>query len=75
LPVHSINAPRFIPGVDWSDHLNYWEVGYPAVMVTDTAFYRNPNYHTMADTAESLDYKRMAQVVEGVYAAVKELAR
>lgn len=74
LPVYSINAPRFIPGVDFSDHMNYWEADYPAVMVTDTAFYRNPNYHTTADTAEKLDYKRMAQVVEGVYAAVNELS-
>lgn len=75
LPVYSINAPRSIPGVDFSDHLNYWDAGYPAVMITDTAFYRNPNYHTAADTAEKLDYGRMAQVVEGVYAAVIDLAQ
>jgi Zn-dependent M28 family amino/carboxypeptidase len=74
LPVYSINAPRFVPGVDFSDHMNYWEADYPAVMITDTAFYRNPNYHTTADTAEKLDYGRMAQVVEGVYAAVSELS-
>jgi peptidase M28-like protein len=70
LPVYSINAPRLIPGVDFSDHLSYWREGYPAVMITDTAFYRNGNYHTMWDTAERLDYQRMSQVVEGVYAAV-----
>ena len=70
LPVYSINAPRLIPGVDFSDHLSYWREGYPAVMITDTAFYRNANYHTMWDTAERLDYQRMSQVVEGVYAAV-----
>jgi Zn-dependent M28 family amino/carboxypeptidase len=75
LPVHSINAPGFIPGVDFSDQLNYWEAGYGAVMITDTAFYRNRNYHTAQDTAEKLDYKRMALVVEGVYAAVTEIAR
>lgn len=75
LPVYSISAPRSIPGVDFSDHRNYWEAGYPAVMITDTAFYRNPHYHTAADTAEKLDYKRMAQVVEGVHAAVSELSR
>lgn len=75
LPVYSINAPRSIPGVDFSDHLNYWDAGYPAVMITDTAFYRNPNYHTAADTAEKLDYNRMAQVVEGVYGAVIELGQ
>src|SRR5262245_13292266 len=70
LPVYSINAPRLIPGVDFSDHLSYWREGYPAVMITDTAFYRNPNYHTIADTAEKLDYRRMSHVIEGVYAAV-----
>jgi len=75
LPVYSINAPRVVTGVDFSDQLNYWEAGYSAVMITDTAFFRNHNYHTEHDTAEKLDYKRMAMVVEGVYAAVVELAR
>ena len=75
LPVHSINAPTIVPGVGFSDQLNYWNAGYHAVMITDTAFFRNPNYHTPEDTAEKLDYKRMAMVVEGVYAAVLELGR
>jgi Zn-dependent M28 family amino/carboxypeptidase len=75
LPVYSINAPSFVAGVDFSDQLNYWHAGYHAVMITDTAFYRNRNYHTAQDTAEKLDYKRMAMVVEGVYASVVELAR
>jgi len=75
LPVYSINAPRFVPGVDFSDQLSYWHAGYSAVMITDSAFYRNRNYHTAQDTPEKLDYKRMAMVVEGVYAAVVELAR
>jgi hypothetical protein len=70
LPVRSINAPRWLPGVDFSDHLNYWDAGYEAVMITDTAFYRNPNYHTSGDTHDTLDYERMAMVVQGVYAAV-----
>jgi Peptidase family M28 len=70
LPVYSINAPRLVPGIDFSDHLSYWRESYPAVMITDTAFYRNTNYHTIRDTAEKLDYRRMSQVVEGVYAAV-----
>src|SRR5262249_18896517 len=54
LPVYSINAPRFVPGIDFSDHLNYWEASYNAAMITDTAFYRNPNYHTWRDTADTL---------------------
>jgi len=73
LPVYSINAPRSIPGVDFSDHLNYWNEGYDALMITDTAFYRNPHYHTSTDTPETLDYRRMASVVQGVYAAVLSL--
>jgi hypothetical protein len=75
LPVYSINAPRSIPGVDFSDHLNYWDEGYDALMITDTAFYRNPHYHTSADTHETLDYERMASVVQGVYAAVLSLTK
>ena len=70
LPVYSLNAPRIVPGVDFSDHRNYWQAGYHAVMVTDTAFYRNSRYHTDHDTADTLDYERMAMVVQGVYAAV-----
>ena len=75
LPVYSINAPTFVAGVDFSDQLSYWNAGYSAVMITDTAFYRNRNYHTAHDTDEKLDYHRMAMVVEGVYAAVAELAK
>jgi hypothetical protein len=75
LPVYSINAPSFIPGVDFSDHLNYWNEGFPAVMITDTAFYRNHAYHTSGDTADRLDYRRMAMVVQGVYGAVLDLAQ
>ena len=75
LPVYSINAPRSIPGVDFSDHLNYWNEGYNALMITDTAFYRNRHYHTSADTPDTLDYERMASVVQGVYAAVLSLAK
>jgi Zn-dependent M28 family amino/carboxypeptidase len=75
LPVYSINAPRFVPGIDFSDHRNYWQAGYKAVMVTDTAFYRNPHYHTLQDTADRLDYERMTIVVQGVYAAVLAAAQ
>jgi hypothetical protein len=74
LPVFSISAPSFVPGVDFSDHLNYRKEGYPALMITDTAFYRNPNYHAASDKPQTLDYRRMAMVVEGVYAAVLSLA-
>lgn len=74
LPVYSINSPPIIPGIDLSDHVSFWDLGYPAVMVTDTAFYRNDRYHTDADTAETLDYLRMAKVVEGIFQAVRDLS-
>lgn len=63
LDVRSLNSPRFVHGVDFSDHLNYWRLGYPAIMVTDTSFMRNPHYHQSTDTWDTLDYARMAQVV------------
>lgn len=74
LPVESMNGPASIPGVDFSDHASYWSHGIPAVMVTDSSFYRNDRYHTAEDTPESLDYSRMAHVVEGVYQAVLALS-
>jgi hypothetical protein len=55
---------------DASDHRNYWSHGWPAVVVTDTAFLRNPNYHTARDRWDTLDYERMARVVDGVASAV-----
>jgi Zn-dependent M28 family amino/carboxypeptidase len=73
LPVYSINAPRLIPGIDFSDHRSYWGQGMPAVMVTDTAFMRNKHYHQASDTYEKLDYTRMAKVVQGVYAVTQGL--
>jgi Zn-dependent M28 family amino/carboxypeptidase len=74
LPIYSINAPKWLPGVDWSDHRNFWNQGYPAVMITDTAFYRNKSYHLANDTTDRLDYDRMAKVVEGVHSYVLHLA-
>ncbi len=67
LEAFSVNAPTMIPGVDFSDHRSYWALGIPAVMVTDTAFYRNQRYHTADDTYDTLNYEKMAQVVLGVY--------
>ena len=67
VPVRAITAPPFLPGVDLSDHVNYWSEGFRAVMVTDTAFFRNANYHEVTDTPDTLDYERMAEVVKQVY--------
>jgi Zn-dependent M28 family amino/carboxypeptidase len=71
----SINAPTFIPGIGNSDHRSYWDAGIHAVMVTDTAWYRNPRYHTARDTPETIDYGRMAQITDGVAAAIRDLSR
>lgn len=62
-----LKAPSIITGVDFSDHLNYWKFGYKAIMITDTAFYRNANYHQESDTIETLDFEKMAEVIKGVY--------
>jgi Zn-dependent M28 family amino/carboxypeptidase len=56
-----------LTGIDFSDHLNYWKLGFSALMITDTSFYRNKNYHQNTDTIETLDIKRMSQVIDGVY--------
>jgi Zn-dependent M28 family amino/carboxypeptidase len=74
LDVRSISAPRSIRGVDFSDHASFWKLDFPAVMVTDTAFFRNPRYHTQHDTPDTLDYERMSQVVRAVHGAVLSLA-
>lgn len=68
--VLSFTGPR--ESLDGSDHRSYWARGMRAVLVTDTAFLRNPNYHTAADTAETLDYTRMARVVDGVFNAISQ---
>jgi Zn-dependent M28 family amino/carboxypeptidase len=60
-------GPRKLPGIDFSDHLNYWKFGFSAMMITDTAFYRNKNYHEITDTLETLDISRMAKVIDGVF--------
>ncbi len=70
IDVTSINAPAKIQGIDFSDHLNYWKYDYEAVMITNTAFYRNKNYHKPSDLPETLDYSKMAEVIKGVYYTV-----
>ncbi|MBL8924269.1 MAG: M20/M25/M40 family metallo-hydrolase [Myxococcaceae bacterium] len=68
-------VPSFIEGIDWSDHGPYWRQGYQALMVTDTAPFRNPSYHSSTDLPSSLDYARMARVTVGLEAVVQRLAQ
>lgn len=73
-PSQGIAVPSFITGVGWSDHWSFWREGYPAIMVTDTAFYRYSPYHSAADTSEKLDYDRLARVVTGLAGTIMDLA-
>jgi hypothetical protein len=73
--VRKLKAPPFLMGVDFSDHRNYWKFGYEAVMVTDTSFYRNPHYHEKTDTIDTLDFKRMREVVKGICWSILNMKR
>ncbi|MDD2907345.1 MAG: M28 family peptidase [Candidatus Gracilibacteria bacterium] len=72
IDIESMSAPRFIKGIDYSDHKNYWDFGYNAYLVTDTGFLRNKNYHNENDTIEKLNFEKMAEVVKGLYGILKE---
>jgi hypothetical protein len=67
-------APKQIPGISWSDQWSFWKEGYDGVMITDTAPFRNKNYHEITDRPDSLNYDHMARVVDGVARAVQRLA-
>jgi Zn-dependent M28 family amino/carboxypeptidase len=73
-PAEWLAGPAFIPGVTHSDHWSFRNLGFPAIMVTDTAYNRNPHYHQASDTPDTLDYARMSQVTLGLAAMLKELA-
>jgi hypothetical protein len=70
LPVIALAGLEIIPGLDFSDHMNYWQHDYPAIMITNTSFYRNHEYHTTKDTWEQLDYAQMGNVVVSVFEAL-----
>ena len=74
-PSEGISAPTLIPGIGWSDQWSFWKMGYKAVMITDTAPYRNPYYHTCDDLPDTIDYDRMARVVYGLTYMIQDLAR
>ena len=73
-PVEGTATFGWLPGVSWSDHLSFWRLGYAALMVTGTAFYRYRHYHSPEDTPEKLDYVRMAVAVEGLAEMLVRLA-
>jgi len=74
-PSDGVAAPEFIKGIGWSDQWSFWQEGYPAIMITDTAPFRYPHYHEMTDTPDKLDYGRMARVVAGIGRVVEGLVK
>jgi len=73
LPTERLAAPELVTGVGFSDHWSFWQAGYDAIMVTDTAFMRNPHYHEPTDTPETIDYERLTRVVNGLEGTLKAL--
>lgn len=69
-PIESVVTFGFVPGVDFSDNWSFWKGDYPSIMITDTALYRNPDYHSRSDTYEKLDYEAMAELVKGFTAVL-----
>ncbi len=74
LPAEGLAAPAAVTGIGWSDHWSFWQFGYRALMLTDTAPFRYPYYHSAHDTPDKLDYPRFTQAVEGIAAVVSHLA-
>lgn len=72
-PSDGVAFPEFIPGIGWSDHSPFWKFGYLAIMVTDTAPFRYPYYHTLDDTPDEVQYDRLARVVLGIFKVIEEL--
>jgi hypothetical protein len=74
-PLYSIVLPEAVHSIRLSDNSSFWDYGYPALMLTDTSFLRNPHYHRPTDTPETLDYVRMARAAVGVAGGVAQLAK
>jgi Zn-dependent M28 family amino/carboxypeptidase len=69
----SLTAPEFFGGINLSDNYSFWRHGYRAIMVTDTSFFRNRNYHQETDSIDTLNFEKMAEVVKGLYHTLSEL--
>ncbi|GBD32632.1 MAG: hypothetical protein KatS3mg081_2578 [Gemmatimonadales bacterium] len=73
IPAHGAASPAFVPGISWSDHQSFWLHGYRAIMISDTAPFRNPYYHSPEDRPARLDFDRMARVVYGLAEVIEDL--
>ncbi len=74
-PSEGIAAPGWLGGIHWSDHWSFWQEGYPALMVTDTALFRYPHYHAGSDMPDKIDYQRLARLTAGLARVTAELAQ
>lgn len=74
IPSEGAALPERLSGIGWSDHWSFWQHGYSAVMVTDTAVFRDPNYHQQTDTLANIDFEKLARVVEALQGTIEELA-
>ena len=71
-PSEGVAAPGWLTGIGWSDQWSFWKEDYPAIMVTDTAVFRYPNYHRRSDASEKIDYDRMVRVVSGLGSVIRD---
>ena len=74
-PSEGASLPGWIPGVGWSDQWSFWQQGYQGIMITDTAPYRYPYYHTLDDTFDRIDFDKLARVVSGLVEVISDLAK
>lgn len=72
-PVEGVASPQWIPGIAWSDHWAFWEEGYRALMLTDTAPFRYPKYHSRGDLPDAIDAAAFARVGHGIIQAVRQM--
>ena len=73
-PSDGVAFPQIIRGISWSDHRSFWKFNYPAIMVTDTALFRYPHYHSWEDTPDKIHYDHLARVVLGLSKVIEDLA-
>jgi hypothetical protein len=71
-PSEGAAVPSSIQGVGWSDHWSFWQQGYQALMITDTATFRYPHYHTPDDTPDKIDFEKLARVTDGISKVIRD---
>jgi hypothetical protein len=74
-PVEGIATFEWIPGINWSDHWSFWKEGYPALMLTDTAPFRYPQYHSPHDLPEQINGPEFARAAHGILRTIRRMAR